>query len=245
MSNEAIQVDNSSVPVPPPSKRNYTSLGQMVKDGDSDALAEHLSKKDLKDLSYDDKENYKKVINQLLYHAVSRDNPKVVKVLMDNKADVDFSDMGGTNCIHVAAAELLIDNLKVMKEYEGVNFATEDLGGYGVLEYVCAKYEEDKEQPEKDKLFGVLHYLISNGVDVNHTDLSGKTVLFYAVDKGLDGLVDFLIDNGIDPTIKDSIHKSLACEFASEERNDLYEVVEKYTTEYELKVKASKVKPKM
>lgn len=225
-------------------KPQYRSVGAMVQAGDYEALVEYIEngpKK--KSMERDEKEQYLKLLNDLLYHATSlshQDSVKIVSLLLSEGADPLYADMGGTNCIHRAAMTSQLDMLKELHA-KSANMREEDLGGYGVLEYACANYNDESEEADKKKVYDTISYLIDVvGVDKNHIDLSGKTILFYAATKGLEGLGDFIMTKGVDPTLRDYINHSLACEYVPEENEEMYQKMDKYTTDVENKVKKQK-----
>ena len=86
------------------------------------------------------------------------------------------------------------------------------------IEYRSGSGEED-----------LLRLLLSQGADVNHTDLSGLTPLFYAIYRGVPSLVELLLDHQADYTLENCLGYSplryaLGClSYANPQEGSIYQ----------------------
>ena len=127
----------------------------------------------------------------VLIYAAWNGSTEVVKLLIDNGADLNHKSNHGDTALMYAARDGHTDVVKFLID-NGVDLNHKNNGGVTALIYAARK-----EHTEVVKL------LIDNGADLNHKNNFGGTALIYAAYKGDTELVKLLIDSGADQNIKD------------------------------------------
>mgnify|MGYP005996091633 CR=1 FL=1 len=145
-----------------------------------------------------------------LMHAASQGHANVVKLLLDNCADVDVNavDIYGAKALMYAAhngykniVELLLDHNK------DIDFV--DFRGRTALMYAA-----------QNKYKNIVELLLAKGANVNVIDPSGMTALMYAVEKGNADIVKVLLRNGakVTPELQGKTIIEAAIKSIAEER---------------------------
>jgi ankyrin repeat protein len=124
-----------------------------------------------------------------LHSACVLQNPTVsctmMKLLLDNRANVDGVDSSGKTAMHIAAAECRLEAVELLLSY-GANVENLDHSGSSPLMDCCgSKYA----RPE---LIAVAQLLISKGADINRMNDAGLTSLAAAIMSGNLSMVTFL-----------------------------------------------------
>jgi ankyrin repeat protein len=131
-------------------------------------------------------------------YGVGRSVPKgphtdMVKMLVENGADVNSRDAIGRTPLMVAAAQPEgVDLCRLLIEHGARIDAADAQGGHTVLHWAAVS------SIHRGPLDTVI-YLIDRGVDIDATNHTGKTALSYAVLWDDLDLADALLDLGADP----------------------------------------------
>lgn len=161
---------------------------QFIHAGDfSDGMANVMTRDE--SIHYIDKTGksiwkWKKKVSPELMQAAEKGNTEAVKVLIEEKVDVNATDKNGMTALmwaaakgHLATAELLIT--------KGADINVSDNDGSTPLRYAAAN-----DRTEIAKI------LIEKGVDMNAKDNKGVTPLKRAVEKGHSAMVELLRSYG-------------------------------------------------
>ena len=131
-----------------------------------------------------------KKIGEALLQAVHKGNLEVVKILVDNGADVNSSVSKNTRALILAAER---DKFEIVK-YLVENGADVNLRDYGNTTALMMASFENLE---------IVRYLIEKGADVNAKNNNKYTALSQATLTGHIDIVKCLVENGIDVNSKD------------------------------------------
>ena len=146
-----------------------------------------------------------------LHYSSFRGNLKIIKLLIENGADINALTINGLNMLHKAA--------------QG--------NKPSIIIYYYKKYNMDLNSTDKDNL-NALHlatisgmdssviYLLSLGIDPNLQDVNGNTALHYAVKYNRTRIIKKLLQYGAKKNIIDKIHKKTPVMLAE----DNYEIME-------------------
>jgi palmitoyltransferase len=138
-----------------------------------------------------------------LHYASFRGNMKIIKLLIENHADINALTLGGYNMLHKAA--------------QG--------NKPSAIIYFNKKYNMDLYATEEDNM-NALHiasfngmdnsviYLLSLGINPNVRDKNGFTALHYAVKKQHIRIIKKLLQKGADRNIKDNKSKKIPIMYA-------------------------------
>ncbi len=188
-------------PTPPPGDVGGKSLHQLAIDGDTEALSTWLTKSTINEISRQISELDEKGLTPLHY-AARHSNVEVMKLLVDNGADLDkpgaddmtplhYVSRYGKLCIPREARKLsmqsalsgptLVKPENILEEDEDL----EEIGEKSLLEMV-EKLEESLET--------VVNYLVANGADINAQDKYGLTPLHHSVIRGNKKTLNLLLN---------------------------------------------------
>src|SRR5690554_934487 len=194
---------------------------------DSDKILKKIIELKTFDLNkkYNDCEN-------VIYTAVRNNSPKCLKILLDNKVNIDVtdecSDNEGISPLGWAALENSVDAAKLLIEY-GANVNEQKskkdhtiLGNAcssidGSLEMVKLLVENGADIEKANHLkftplmksvasgkIEIVKYLISKNANINaQTDFRGYSPLDYACSRNNMQMVELLLENGANPNLKD------------------------------------------
>ena len=127
-----------------------------------------------------------------LMHAARDGHTEVVKLLIDNGADLNHKSNGGVTALRTAAREGRTEVVKLLID-NGADMNIKDVDGWTALMHASIYGHTE-----------VVKLLVENGADMNIKDSRyGRTVLIYAAWNGSTEVVKLLIDNGADMNIKD------------------------------------------
>nr|XP_034184113.1 uncharacterized protein LOC117606144 isoform X1 [Osmia lignaria] len=136
--------------------------------------------------------------------AVRNNHIDVVKVLLKNEVDVDFTQsVGGFSMLHVAAEfghQEIVDFL--LKKGANVN-ARNDRGGIPLHTAALNGHLE------------VVNTLILNGADVNARVLHGCTSLHYAIENGHEKIANILLEHGANANVSDKTYNNTPLHYAA------------------------------
>ena len=204
-------------------KPRYTSLGQMVKAGDAQALEEMI---DSMKSSSTWNENHTEMVNKLLWHAAADGKLECVKVLIEKAgAELTEEDTNGNTPLLIAAASnnpAIIDYLLS----KGASLDDRTVDGMTPL-IVAATHNADLS----------IQKLIQLGCDIDETALDGRTPLHFAAlgneEKTSNEALKTLMDLGADPTRKDAMSDAFAEEYVDPESDESYAALCQYRTDWE------------
>ena len=178
-------------------------------------------------LSSEEKSNNEKIFNDFinaktetefltpLHYASYRGNIKIIKLLIENNADVNALSYNGLNMLHKAA--------------QG--------NQPSAIVYFHKKYNMRLDSTDNDQL-NALHlaaisgmdnsviYLLSLGIDPNKRDVNGNTALHYAVKYEHPRIVKKLLQCGANKNLIEKIHKKSAVMMA-EDKPEIMEIFRK------------------
>ena len=178
-------------------------------------------------LSSEEKSKNEKIFNEFinaktetefltaLHYASYRGNIKIIKLLIENNADVNALSYNGLNMLHKAA--------------QG--------NQPSAIVYFNKKYNMRLDSTDNDQL-NALHlaaisgmdnsviFLLSLGIDPNKKDVNGNTALHYAVKYNQTRIVKKLLQNGANKNLIDKIHKKSAVMMA-EDSPEIMEIFRK------------------
>ena len=130
--------------------------------------------------------------NPMLILAIRDKSTKVTQLLLkDPNIDVDLSNTYGETPLMIASIE---GDLPVVKELILQNHARVDHIGWTPMHYACSKGQLE-----------VAQFLVANGAVVDSTSLNGTTPLMMAVQSGNEQLIRFLLDQGADISVRNSM----------------------------------------
>ncbi|KAF2899013.1 hypothetical protein ILUMI_07160, partial [Ignelater luminosus] len=104
-----------------------------------------------------------------LYFAVNNNNLDIVKILIENRADIHLPYENKRTVLHVASINGFIDCIKEL-HYSGADINTSDENGKTPLHYAVQNTQIKS-----------VEYLLQLGADVNKADTFGRTFVHYAV----------------------------------------------------------------
>ena len=141
---------------------------------------------------------------------------EVVKILIENGADINAKDNGGTTALMNASTEDDYINYEICKLLieNGANVNDKDLQGANALIYGSTFLKWD---------LSIIKLLIDSGIEINTQNKDGYTALMEATISGNYETVKLLIENGADINIKNNDGK-IALDFAEE--NDYKNIIE-------------------
>ncbi|WP_342257708.1 ankyrin repeat domain-containing protein [Spiroplasma endosymbiont of Nomada ruficornis] len=123
--------------------------------------------------------------------AVKNNNIEMVKLLLENHADIDAQDVDGCTPLHLVVECNNIEMVKLLLEnHADVNL--KDINGCTPLHWAV-----ECNNIEIVKLF------IENGADINAQDETLATTLYLSIYTKNIEMVKLLLENGADPNIKD------------------------------------------
>lgn len=121
-----------------------------------------------------------------LYEASKNGSMDIVKLLAENKADLNKRAGNGVSPTEIAIQNNHVDIAKYLIEH-GANVNETDKDGRGLLSQAIVKNSEDSIDFAK--------YLVEKGAKINRQSNDGWTPLHEAVQTGNEGMVQFLIDH--------------------------------------------------
>ena len=127
----------------------------------------------------------------VLIYAAWNGSTEVVKLLIDNGADLNHKSNHGDTALMYAARDGHTDVVKFLID-NGVDLNHKNNGGVTALIYAARKEHTE-----------VVKFLVDNGADMNIKTKYGWTALMYASRYGYTEVVKLFIDNGADMNIKD------------------------------------------
>jgi ankyrin repeat protein len=180
----------------------------------------------------------------LLQQAIIYDKPDIVKVLLDNGADINLLDNINMPPLNTAINEKNTEIANILIE-RGANVNYKNI--YGITpQHLAAKTKNNsvlknllsKKEIEIDPMDNTgaspliyasiigdiecMKILLDNGANINVIDINGRTPIFYALESGQIDALKLLIDKGADLNKKDKKGNTLL-DFATINRN--FEVI--------------------
>jgi ankyrin repeat protein len=162
-----------------------------------------------------------------VHYAIAYRNIYALKVLLENGGDVEYANKNGMNSLHLSIFKGNIEMIKmVLALTKNINARTAK--GYTPL-YYAVRYDlmeivklllerhADPNIAENETNFNPLFYavaenkfelsklLIDAGTDINHQDFSCKTIMHYAIEQGYDQILDYVLRNYTDSTIRSDV----------------------------------------
>jgi len=161
--------------------------------------------------------------NPALLSAVNFNNIAMVKLLLDNDANINMNDKDGNTCLMSAIKNRNIDMMQLLFE-NGISVHQTTLNGDNYLHLALNNISIDNAY--KDQLLNqteeIIKLLIIHGVDINKKDKRGNTPLMLAIiqlcmyNPKFDNIINIpkiLIENGANINITD-IHGQTALSIA-------------------------------
>jgi ankyrin repeat protein len=175
--------------------RLYIAL--LRKDIDIAFLKKLFSKfKSSKDGRFGDYINEKDFVGNLpLFSAISSGNVELVKLLLDNGADLNVQNKYGESPLHKACSGGHASIVKLLLE-KGVGLNAQDKYGESPLHKACFS-----------GYYNIVKLLLEKGVDPNVQDKDGESPLHKARSKGHDGIAKLLLEHGAKSDLKDKDDK--------------------------------------
>lgn len=127
--------------------------------------------------------------SQVFYHAVSTSDMKTVQLLLDEKADIDFSVKSrerGETLLHLAVANADTRMLALLMKL-GINIDSPDALGVSPLHFAVIKGFPD-----------IVEQLIDAKAELDSKDIAGDSALHSAVEQGFESIVIALMGAGAD-----------------------------------------------
>lgn len=127
-----------------------------------------------------------------LIFASLKNNLDIVKILVENGADVNEKDDMRVTPLYVAAEQGNLDIVKYLIEHNAIPYET-FTGGTALMA------ASDKGHID------IVEYLLDTGSFINYINSStigGNTALFFAVSRGKTNIVKLLLERGADPNIR-------------------------------------------
>jgi TonB family protein len=134
---------------------------------------------------------------------------QVVKILVENGADVDFVDKFGNTPLMIASQKGYVDLAEYLIEYNA------DVNAKTLIGYTPLLYALEFGQPE------IAEILIENGADVQVIDKYNRSTLIHAATRGYSELVETLVDMGVDLDTKNEKEESAAVIAQQHEFDDI------------------------
>lgn len=180
----------------------------------------------------------------LLQQAIIYDKPDIVKVLLDNGADINLLDNINMSPLNTAINENKTEIANLLIE-RGANVNYKNIFGI-TSQHLAARNKNSsvlknllsKKEIEIDPMDGTgaspliyasikgdiecMKILLDNGANINVIDINGRSPIFYALDSGKIDALKLLIDNGADLNQKDKNEITLL-DFAM--KNQDFEVI--------------------
>lgn len=153
----------------------------------------------------------------MLNFAIWGGHAEIVRLLLENQADVNAQDEDGNT---IFADAVNYGNLEIVELLlnHGANIFVEDSSGNLPLATSVSR-----------KHSHLVPTLIASGADVNASDYTGKTPLMIAAEYGLSEMANLLLTYGADVTLTDSEGRT-AADWASEEGHKALSKCLKLTT---------------
>jgi ankyrin repeat protein/WD40 repeat protein len=139
-----------------------------------------------------------------LHFAVQSKNTEVIKLLLKSGADVNIQDRYYQSPIFYCGDSL--SYYKLLVEH-GANINQTNFKKENVLQAYPKMPRKWDEKIELDYKI-LVKYLLDAGIDINHQNIDGKTLLHYAVSIVNNDFFKLLIQNGADVNIKDKNKRS-------------------------------------
>mmetsp|Transcript_44626 Transcript_44626/g.112459 ORF Transcript_44626/g.112459 Transcript_44626/m.112459 type:complete len:909 (-) Transcript_44626:74-2800(-) len=127
----------------------------------------------------------------LLHVACYENNVDMVRLLLENKADVDVQDRNGWTPLHCAASAGRYDIVMLLMEHDAdLNALNRD--GTSVMHYLVRRFVPDAQ---KESFIAVLKTMIERGFDVNTQNKFGESPLHQACLRGNIPSIKLLLDS--------------------------------------------------
>lgn len=140
--------------------------------------------------------NIKVANNSSLMYAISNQDIEMVKLLLENKADVDFENSNRITPLIKATKKWNIDILKLLLETGiDINFKNSS----GVTPLMCISNLQNKKE---------IDFFIEKSANFDARDNKGKTVLMYALKIKKKNIFKYLLDKVIDINARDDEGKT-------------------------------------
>jgi ankyrin repeat protein len=154
-------------------------------------------------------------ISAIVFAAVNYSNPKIIDLLSQNNANLRTRDKFGNNSLIVSGINSNENIFSKLLSYEGLEVDQTNSGGWNVL-FFAAKFNDNLK---------VIKTIANSNININAKDKKEKTALMLAAENNKPEVVNYLLDQGADGSLKDSNGKT-AFDYA--ENNYLLEDTEVY-----------------
>lgn len=209
---------------------NYTSLGQMVKAGDYEALKNYLEAQNEKALKAFEEINPQglREIDALLFHSMKYTNERqldIMELLIKFGANPNVSNKDQVTILMQACGANNVEAVKALLKQDGIDVNKKD----GSAVWDAGHYAVNADAVE------AFAELVNAGLDPKAVStMNGRSYLHYAASEGFDKMCDALIAYGVDPTVEEKIDDCIAAEFVpnDEQFTPLLEKLEEYRTQF-------------
>ncbi len=218
--------------------KRYSSLGQIVREGDLEALHFYIDKfkqnNDFDALLSQRENHIFSQMDELLWHASEfKDNEKaldVVEALVSYGANPNMKDKSGITLFMKAAEDNNVALMDLLVNKFNINLNEEDYGFHDVAYHITQKDSVE-----------ALEFIVKLGYDVDKQDIYGRTVLHLAAGVPAEKCVDKLIEINANPLIKDKgTEHAIASQYVpnGDDWDELFEKLESYAMDYQKKLEA-------
>jgi len=158
----------------------------------------------------------------LLYYAMINSDTKTANILQSIGADINATDTLGNSILNKLLYKNEVEIILSLLSNDNLLLNEPNCLGETPL-IIAVKYYPTMDKHDSEENKQIIQKLIDKGSDINYTDHSGKSALFYAVDNDLLDIVKLLIKNGADVNMKLEKRKQMSL---------LMYTIEKYQSNY-------------
>ena len=149
--------------------------------------------------------------NPFLYLAMNNFNESILTILLNNKCDINKFNKDDNNSLFFYIRQKNLNVVKRLIEYFKVDYTLTDSKKRNIMHYICNDEISSTDMDER-----LCDYILSKRLNLNQTDILGRTPLHYLFVK----INDEYNNNNIDPV--NTLTKLLEYEEVDPEHKDIY-----------------------